>query len=151
MNTIREFDDDVQGFYKFDKYEFNRLININKLRKLLKTCIETKKINLFEINCFDNCYVVLIFVNNKIIEINIHKDNEEQEIIPNIVDVHEEFITDIVEVHEEIIPDIVDGKELQFYEPYKLDNEFYENNKEIYDELLNFFNLKKEELFNDFS
>jgi hypothetical protein len=142
MNEIRQYDDNMRGLYMFDKCKFKSITNIDQIEKLLDTFKETEKIKNFEINHFDTRCVVLIFVNFKVIEIVINNDYEEE--------ADEKIISDVVDNNVEEENDI-DGDELQFYEPYKLDNDFYEDNKEIYDSLLNFFNLKKEQLFNDFS
>jgi hypothetical protein len=44
-----------------------------------------------------------------------------------------------------------DGEILKFHEPLKLDKNFYEFNKEVYELLLDHLKLLKEEVFNGFS
>ena len=108
-------------------------IDIDLLKLLLEIFEKNKKIYGFEMTNNYNNWTVFIFLN--------YNSNDE-----NFQKIEINF-----NKAQEIISDIDNVEELEFPEPYKLDNDLYKNNKEIYDELLNFFNLQKEQLFNDFS
>ena len=129
------------SFFSISRCLFYSLVDIKQLKLWLKNLKENKKINDYEITEIRDYCSIKIFLNFNNIDENCYDITIE--INNNVKEIIDDTPSDIIDKEcEDNDTDV-----LIFHKPYKLQIQYYNDNKEIYDELLKILNLQKEDIF----